>query len=40
VEHANRLNGASITGPKALLPSPQVTIDLNTNATLTQNPGY
>lgn len=43
VERATRLNGASITGltkTHELLPIPQTTIDLNTNATLTQNPGY
>ena len=43
VERATRLNGVSITGltkTHELLPIPQTTIDLNTNATLTQNPGY
>jgi len=43
VDRATRLNGASITGltsKNLLLPIPQSTIDLNTNATLTQNPGY
>jgi hypothetical protein len=43
VERTLRLNGASVTGltkEKALLPIPQTSIDLNTNGTLTQNPGY
>jgi hypothetical protein len=43
VERATRLNGASITGlttKHLLLPIPQTTIDLNTNGSLTQNPGY
>ncbi len=43
VDRATRLNGASITGltsKNLLLPIPQTTIDLNTNASLTQNPGY
>jgi hypothetical protein len=43
VERATRLNGASITGltsKNLLLPIPQTSIDLNTNGTLTQNPGY
>ncbi|MFD1871069.1 RagB/SusD family nutrient uptake outer membrane protein [Hymenobacter bucti] len=43
IERAIRLNGASITGLAAknlLLPIPQTSIDLNTNGSLTQNPGY
>ena len=43
VERTLRLNGASVQGlnaQKALLPIPQTTIDLNTNGSLTQNPGY
>lgn len=43
VDRATRLNGASITGLTAknnLLPVPQSEIDRNTNAVLTQNPGY
>ncbi len=43
VERTLRLNGASVQGltaQKALLPIPQTSIDLNTNGSLTQNPGY
>jgi len=43
VERTLRLNGASVTGltqKHLLLPVPQTSIDLNNNATLTQNPGY
>jgi hypothetical protein len=43
IERAQRLNGASITGLTAknlLLPIPQTSIDLNSDAQLTQNPGY
>ena len=43
VERTLRLNGASVQGltkEKALLPIPQTSIDLNTNGSLTQNPGY
>ena len=43
VDRATRLNGASITGLSSkhlLLPIPQTSIDLNTNGSLTQNPGY
>jgi hypothetical protein len=43
VDRATRLTGASITGlndQKTLLPIPQSSIDLNTNGSLKQNPGY
>ncbi|QIL74685.1 RagB/SusD family nutrient uptake outer membrane protein [Hymenobacter sp. HDW8] len=43
IERTQRLNGASVTGLTAknvLLPIPQTSIDLNSDAQLVQNPGY
>jgi hypothetical protein len=43
VDRTLRLNGASVQGltaQKTLLPIPQTSIDLNTNGSLAQNPGY
>jgi hypothetical protein len=43
VERTLRLNGASVQGlttKNLLLPIPQTSIDLNTNGSLPQNPGY
>lgn len=43
IERTQRLNGASVTGltnRNVLLPIPQTSIDLNSDAQLAQNPGY